>query len=66
MDGYKSKIQSDGSIEKLKLRIVVRGDLKNNNLIGETWSSTSSMRTLKYFLADSITHKEIVHQLYFI
>ena len=27
MDFYKSKIQSDGSIDKLKLRIVVRGDL---------------------------------------
>ena len=25
MDVYKSKIQSDGSLEKLKLRIVVRG-----------------------------------------
>ena len=27
MDVYKAKIQSDGSLEKLKLRIVVRGDL---------------------------------------
>ena len=29
MDVYKAKIQSDGSIDKLKLRIVVRVDLKN-------------------------------------
>ena len=29
MDVYKYKIQSDGSIDKLKLRIVVRGDLQN-------------------------------------
>ena len=29
MDVYKAKIQSDGSLEKLKLRIVVRGDLQN-------------------------------------
>ena len=29
MDVYKAKIQSDGSLDKLKLRIVVRGDLQN-------------------------------------
>ena len=29
MDVYKAKIQYDGSINKLKLRIVVRGDLQN-------------------------------------
>ena len=29
MDIYKAKIQSDGTIEKLKLIIVVRGDLQN-------------------------------------
>ena len=27
MDVYKQKIQYDGSIDKIKLRIVVRGDL---------------------------------------
>ena len=27
MDVYKAQIQSDGSIDKLKLRILVRGDL---------------------------------------
>ena len=29
MDVYKEKIQSDRSIDKLKLRIVVRGDMQN-------------------------------------
>ena len=29
MDVYKSKIQSDGSLDKLKLKIMVRGYLKN-------------------------------------
>ena len=29
MDVYKAKIQSDGSLEKLRLRIVLRGDLQN-------------------------------------
>ena len=37
MDVYKAKIQSDGSLDKLKFRIVVRGDLKNKELVGGTW-----------------------------
>ena len=53
MDVYKAKIQSDGSLDKLELRIVVRGDLKNKEMVGDTWSPTASMRTLNYFLADS-------------
>ena len=34
---YKAKIQSEGSIERLKSRIVVRGDLHDKDLIGDTW-----------------------------
>ena len=52
IDVYKAKIQSDGSLDKIKLRIVVRGDLQNKGLVGNTWSPTASMRTLKYFLVD--------------
>ena len=66
MDVYKAKIQSDGSIDKLKLRIVVRVDFQNKEIIGDTWASTASMSTLKYFLADSANNKAIVHQLGFI
>ena len=66
MDVYKAKIQSDGSLDKMKLRIVVIGDLQNKKMVGENWSPTSSMRTLKYFLADAAKHKARVHQLYFI
>ena len=36
MDVYKAKIQSDGSLNKPKLRIVVRGDLQNKEMIGDT------------------------------
>ena len=46
MDVYKAKINSDESLDKLKLRIVVRGDLQNKEMVGETWSPTPSMRTL--------------------
>ena len=35
-------------------------------MVGDTWSPTASMRTLKYFLVDAATHKARVHQLYFI
>ena len=66
MDVYKVKIQSDGSLDNLKLRNVVTGDLQNAELVGDTWSPTASMRTLKYFLADATKQKERVHELDFI
>ena len=47
MDIYKTKIQSDGSLDKLKLRIVVGEYLQNKKLVIDTWSPTASMRTLK-------------------
>ena len=67
MHGFlQGKIQSDGSLDKLNLRIVVRGDLQNKEIVGDTWSPTASMRTLKYFLAYAAKHKARVHQLDFI
>ena len=66
MDVYKEKLQSDGSLDKLKLRIEVKGDLKNKEMVGYNYSPTASMRTLKYFLADAEKHKARVHQLDFI
>ena len=66
MGVYKAKIQSDGILDKLKLRIVVRGDLQKKEMVGDTWSPTSSMRTLKYFLSDVAKHKARVHPLDFI
>ena len=66
MDVYKAKIQSDVSLDKSKLRIVVSGDFQNKEMVGDTWSPTASMRTLKYFLEDAEKHKARVHQLYFI
>ena len=37
MDVYKSKIQSDEILDKLKLRIAVIGDLQNKEIGGFTW-----------------------------
>ena len=66
MDFYKSMIQSDGSLDNLKLRILVRGDLKNKEMVGDTWSPTAFIMTLNYLLADAAKHKARVHQLDFI
>ena len=63
MDVYKAKIQSDGSLDKLKLIILVSGVFRNNEMVGDTWSPQASMRTLKYFLADTAKHESRVHQL---
>ena len=49
MDILKTNIQSDGNLDKLKLRIVGRGDLQNKELVGDNWLPIASMRTLKYF-----------------
>ena len=66
MNVYQANIQFDGSLDKLKLRILVRGDLNNKEMIGDTWDQTQSMRTLKYLLAYSVKNKGIIHQMYFI
>ena len=66
MDFYKENIQSDGSLDKLNLIFLVRQYLQIKDLIGYTWSPTSPMRTLKYFLSDSVKHRSRVHQLAFI
>ena len=66
MDVYKAKIQSDGILDKLKLIIVVRGDLQNKEMVGDTWSPTASRRTLNYLLADAAKNKARLHQFYFI
>ena len=47
MDVCKTKIQSYGSLDKLKLGTVVRGYLQNKELVRDNWSPTASMRTLR-------------------
>ena len=45
---------------------MVRGDLQNKYLIGDTWLTKAYMRTLKYLLVYAVKQKARVHQLYFI
>ena len=40
--------------------------MQQKKIVGDTWSPTSSMRTLKYFLEDAAKHKARVHKLDFI
>ena len=57
MDVYKVKIQFDGSLDKVKFIIMVRGDLQKKELVGDYWLPTASMRTLKYFKEYATKHK---------
>jgi hypothetical protein len=66
MDTYKVKIKSDGSLDKLKTRLVVRGDLQDKNITEDKWSPTASFRSLKMFLAHASRSKVRVKQLDFI
>ena len=51
------KIKYNGSFDKLRLIILVRGGLQNKEMIGDTWDPTSSMRTLNYSLAYAANHR---------
>ena len=61
----KLKNRSGGSLDQLKLIIVIREDLQNIELARDAWSPTFSMKTFKYFLSDAVTHNTRVHQLDF-
>ena len=50
---FKTKINADGSVNKLKARIVARGDLQKLKPGENTWSPTASMRLLKAFIASA-------------
>ena len=59
----REKIQSDGSLYRLKFIILVRGEFHIKENIGDTWSTTESISTLKCILANAFNHKAIVHLL---
>jgi hypothetical protein len=58
------KLTPDGSIEKLKARIVLRGDLMRDNvLIPDTWCPIAGFCSLKIYLAMAARMKQRVYQL---
>ncbi len=66
METYRIKLRSDGTLDKLKTRIVVRGDLQNKEISEDKWSPMAFMRAMKMFLAFAARLKVRVKQLDFI
>jgi transposase InsO family protein len=66
MEIFKVKILSYGSLDKLKCRLVVRGDLMIKLNMEDKWSPTASFRALKMFLAHAARLKVRVKQLDFV
>jgi Reverse transcriptase (RNA-dependent DNA polymerase). len=66
METNRVKLKSDGTLEKLKCRIVVRGDLQNKQSNEDKWSPTASFRALKMFLGHAARLRVRVRQLDFI
>jgi hypothetical protein len=66
MEIFKVKIKSDGSLDKLKTRLVVRGDLQDKNITEDKWSPTASFQSLKMFLGHASQLKARVKQLDFV
>jgi len=66
MEIFKVKMKSDGSLNKLKTRLVLRGDLQNGQLLENKWSPTASFGSLKMFMVHAGHLKCRVKQLDFI
>jgi hypothetical protein len=62
MEIFKVKVKSDGSLDKLKTRLVVRGDLQDKHITEDKWSPTASFQSLKMFLAHASRLKTRVKQ----
>jgi Reverse transcriptase (RNA-dependent DNA polymerase) len=61
---HRVKLNADGSIEKLKTRIALRGDLMRENVVTpDTWCSIAGFRALKKFLAFAAQHRQRDYQL---
>jgi hypothetical protein len=58
---YKAKMKSDGSLDKCKARLVVRGDLQAE-IPGDQWSPTASFRLLRRFIAESARTGKYIKQ----
>ncbi len=60
METNKVKIKSDGSLDTLKCRILVRGGL-HDAAMEDSWSLTEPFSSLKMFLADAVGNRCRVH-----
>ena len=56
MGVYKENMKYYEGLDKLKIIVVVRGNLQDKEKIGDTWDTTVSMRTTKPILVDASKH----------
>jgi hypothetical protein len=54
MEVFKGKVKSDGSLDKLKTRLVVHRDLQNGTINKDKWSPMASFCSLKMILAHAV------------
>ena len=54
---FRTKIRSDGTIDKLKVRVCIRGDLQAELTDFDTWCPMAGYRELKLFLAFAVLKK---------
>jgi hypothetical protein len=66
MEIFKVKVKSNGLLDKLKTRLVVRGDLQDKNITKDKWSPSASFYSLKMFLAHTCKLKAWVKELDFV
>ena len=62
---FKAKLTSRGHLDKLKSRMVARGDLQRQT-VGDTWSPCVFNRTFKAFVTHAVQHVRPIQQLDFI
>ena len=62
----KAKPTAQGTLEKLKARIVARGDLQSRSDLLDTYAAVASARSVKLFLATAAQAGKIPHQMDFI
>ena len=60
---FRTKIKPDGTVEKLKARICLRGDQQEKDNEYDTWCKIGGFNAVKHFLALAAHHKCRVYQL---
>ena len=63
---FRNKLKSDGSVDKLKSRICLRGDKQAELTDYDTWCPIGSFRELRKFLAFATSIKQRIYQLDFV
>ena len=63
---YKTKLKSDGMIDKLKVRIAIRGDLDEAAQEEDNGAPLATFRLLKVFLAEAARRRRSVYQSDFV